>query len=101
MTFEPTEAQAAIVATARAFARDRVAPAAAENDRLARFPRDLVTGLGELGLLAINVPAAHGGYGYTGEYGVERHDRDARITEIYEGTSEIQRVDIAASVLKG
>jgi alkylation response protein AidB-like acyl-CoA dehydrogenase len=61
VTFEPNEAQAAVAATARAFARDRVAPAAAENDRLARFPHDLVKGLGELGLLAVNVPAAHGG----------------------------------------
>ncbi len=43
----------------------------------------------------------HGGYGYVTEYGVERHMRDARITEIYEGTSEIQRIVIAASVLKG
>ncbi len=41
-----------------------------------------------------------GGYGYTKEYDVERHVRDARITEIYEGTSEIQRVIISASVLK-
>ena len=42
----------------------------------------------------------HGGYGYTTEYGVERHYRDARITEIYEGTSEIQRIVIAAGTLK-
>ncbi|MCC6645571.1 MAG: acyl-CoA dehydrogenase family protein [Polyangiaceae bacterium] len=42
----------------------------------------------------------HGGYGYTTEYGVERHYRDARITEIYEGTSEIQRIVIAANLLK-
>jgi butyryl-CoA dehydrogenase len=41
-----------------------------------------------------------GGYGYTMEYDAERHVRDARITEIYEGTSEIQRVVISASVLK-
>jgi len=42
----------------------------------------------------------HGGYGYSQEFPVERHYRDARITEIYEGTSEIQRIVIAASLLK-
>ncbi|MGC3998311.1 MAG: acyl-CoA dehydrogenase [Anaeromyxobacter sp.] len=43
----------------------------------------------------------HGGYGYVKDYDVERHWRDSRITEIYEGTSEIQRMVIAAGVLKG
>ena len=42
----------------------------------------------------------HGGYGYTTEFGVERHYRDARITEIYEGTSEIQRIVIANGMLR-
>jgi len=42
----------------------------------------------------------HGGYGYVHEYDVERYFRDARITEIYEGTSEIQRLVIARSVIK-
>ena len=41
----------------------------------------------------------HGGYGYLKSYGVERLYRDAKITEIYEGTSEIQRLVIARSVL--
>ncbi len=41
----------------------------------------------------------HGGYGYMKEYAVERHYRDAKITEIYEGTSEVQRMVIARSVL--
>ncbi|MGQ0793609.1 MAG: acyl-CoA dehydrogenase [Deltaproteobacteria bacterium] len=42
----------------------------------------------------------HGGYGYTTDYPVERHFRDAKITEIYEGTSEVQRIVIASEVLK-
>ena len=42
----------------------------------------------------------HGGYGYTREYPVERMMRDAKITEIYEGTSEVQRMVIAGSLLK-
>ena len=41
----------------------------------------------------------HGGYGYIKETGVERLMRDAKITQIYEGTSEIQRVVIARSLL--
>jgi butyryl-CoA dehydrogenase len=41
----------------------------------------------------------HGGYGYMKEFKVERLYRDQRITEIYEGTSEIQRVVIARSLL--
>ncbi len=42
----------------------------------------------------------HGGYGYMKEYSVERNYRDAKITEIYEGTNEVQRMVIAASILR-
>ena len=42
----------------------------------------------------------HGGYGYTREYDVERMMRDAKITEIYEGTSEVQRMVISGALLK-
>ncbi len=42
----------------------------------------------------------HGGYGYTESYPVERHYRDAKITELYEGTSEVQRMVISRSALR-
>ena len=42
----------------------------------------------------------HGGYGFVKEYHVERLMRDAKITQIYEGTSEIQRIVISRSILK-
>ena len=43
----------------------------------------------------------HGGYGFVKEYHVERLMRDAKITQIYEGTSEVQRIVISRNVLKG
>jgi len=46
-----------------------------------------------------NAVQIHGGYGYSREYDVERFFRDAKVTEIYEGTSEIQRMVIARSIL--
>jgi butyryl-CoA dehydrogenase len=49
---------------------------------------------------AINAVQVHGGYGYMKEYDVERYFRDSKLTEIYEGTSEVQRLVIAASLLR-
>jgi butyryl-CoA dehydrogenase len=48
---------------------------------------------------AIKAVQIHGGYGYTKDYAVERFFRDAKITEIYEGTNEIQRLVIASQLL--
>ena len=42
----------------------------------------------------------HGGYGYTREYPIERMMRDAKITEIYEGTSEVQKMVISKYAFK-
>jgi len=51
-------------------------------------------------LLSHKALQIHGGYGYVTDYPVERYYRDARVTEIYEGTSEIQRLVIASTFLK-
>jgi alkylation response protein AidB-like acyl-CoA dehydrogenase len=50
--------------------------------------------------VAIDAVQIHGGYGYTREYPVERFMRDAKITQIYEGTNQIQRVVIARDLLR-
>ena len=50
--------------------------------------------------VTIEAVQVHGGYGYVKEYHVERLMRDAKITQIYEGTSEIQRIVIARGILK-
>jgi len=42
----------------------------------------------------------HGGYGYSREHAIERIYRDARVTRIYEGTSEVQRIVIAREMLR-
>ena len=52
----------------------------------------------DAGVKAIQV---YGGYGYMKDYPVERYFRDAKVTEIYEGTSEIQRLVIASELLDG
>ncbi|MBI4811304.1 MAG: acyl-CoA dehydrogenase [Ignavibacteriales bacterium] len=49
---------------------------------------------------ALEAIQIHGGYGYVKEYNVERYLRDAKITEIYEGTSEVQRIVISRGLLK-
>jgi alkylation response protein AidB-like acyl-CoA dehydrogenase len=50
--------------------------------------------------VALEAIQTHGGYGYVREYLVERYLRDAKITEIYEGTSEIQHIVIARELIK-
>ena len=63
MDFEANETQALIRDTARAFARDVVAPGARERDRKELFPKDIYARMGELGLLGVNVPPELGGAG--------------------------------------
>jgi alkylation response protein AidB-like acyl-CoA dehydrogenase len=53
--------------------------------------------------MAVTVDAVQllGGYGYTKDFPVERYLRDAKVTQIYEGTNQVQRVVIARELLKG
>ena len=51
--------------------------------------------------ITVEAVQVHGGYGYVKEYHVERMMRDAKITQIYEGTSEIQRLVISRNIIKG
>lgn len=48
---------------------------------------------------ALDAIQVHGGYGYSREYPVERFLRDAKVTQIYEGTSEVQKLVIAKALL--
>jgi len=53
---------------------------------------------GQVTDLAVQI---HGGYGYSKAYAVERYFRDARVTRIYEGTSEVHRMVVARETLQG
>ena len=64
MQVELTEPQRQLRDTVRAFAEARIKPVAAEHDRTGRFPREIMTGLGELGALGVFVPEAYGGAGF-------------------------------------
>lgn len=63
MGFELTEEQKMIRAMVRQFARDEILPTAAERDRTREFPREILTKMGELGLMGMNVPTEYNGAG--------------------------------------
>jgi butyryl-CoA dehydrogenase len=90
-----TELDAARLLTLRAAAmKDKGVRHSAESAMAKLFASEMCERVTSKGI------QIHGGYGYVKEFDAERHWRDSRITEIYEGTSEIQRIVIAASVLK-
>jgi len=103
--FQAIQFMLADMATEIDAARLLVRKAAWKQDSGARFSLEASTAKLFASEMATRVAhkaiQIHGGYGYSREYSVERAYRDARITEIYEGTSEIQRLVIAAWVLKG
>lgn len=90
-----TELDAARLLTLRAaYLKDRGVRHTQESSMAKLYASELATRAAHRNI------QVHGGYGYSTEYDAERHYRDARITEIYEGTSEIQRLVIAARALK-
>src|SRR5437879_1322703 len=90
-----TAVEAARLLTLRAaFLKDRGLPYTKEAAMAKLFAAETAM------TLATQAVQVHGGYGYTREFAVERYFRDAKVTEIYEGTSEIQRLVIAGQLLK-
>ncbi len=102
--FQAIQFMLADMATDIDAARLLVRKAAWKQDSGARFSLEAATAKLFASEMATRVThkatQIHGGYGYSKEYPVERAYRDARITEIYEGTSEIQRLVIASWVLR-
>lgn len=101
--FQNTAFQIADMATKVEAARNLVYKAAVAKDTKKRFSVEAAMAKLYAAEVAMEVTTKavqlHGGYGYTREYDVERMMRDAKITEIYEGTSEVQRMVISGSVL--
>ncbi len=102
--FQAIQFMLADMATELDAARLLIRKAAWKQDTGARFSMDAAAAKLFASEMATRVThkaiQIHGGYGYSREYPVERAYRDARITEIYEGTSEIQRLVISSWVLK-
>jgi len=102
--FQAIQFMLADMATELGAARLLIRKAAWKQDTGARFSMDAAAAKLFASEMATRVThkaiQIHGGNGYSREYPVERNYRDARITEIYEGTSEIQRLVIASWVLR-
>lgn len=102
--FQNTQFKIADMATQIEAARCLVYKAAQAKDTQKNFSQEAAMAKLFASETAMNVTTQavqlFGGYGYTREYPVERMMRDAKITEIYEGTSEVQRMVISASVLR-
>jgi alkylation response protein AidB-like acyl-CoA dehydrogenase len=90
-----TEIDAARLLTYRAaWLKDRGLPFAREASMAKVYAAETAK------MVTNNAMQIHGGYGYCKDYPIERYLRDAKITEIYEGTSEMQRMTIARHILK-
>ncbi|MFW0861234.1 MAG: acyl-CoA dehydrogenase family protein [Dethiobacter sp.] len=100
MNFQLSPEHEMIRKMVREFAEKEVAPTAAERDEKEEFSRGIFVKIAGTGLTGIPWEEKYGGYGYSREYPVERMMRDAKITQIYEGTNEVQRL-VISRYLKG
>ena len=104
MDFHLSKEQEMIRKMYREFAETEVKPLAEELDEEERFPMETVEKMAKLFAaeaasdVTRRAVQLFGGYGYTREYPVERMMRDAKITEIYEGTSEVMKMVISGSM---
>lgn len=102
--FQNTQFELANMKTKIEAARLLVYKAALAKDKGGKFSTDAAMAKLYASEVAMEVTTKavqlHGGYGYTRDYNVERMMRDAKITEIYEGTSEVQRMVISGALLK-
>jgi butyryl-CoA dehydrogenase len=102
--FQNTQFQLANMQTATEAARLLVYKAACYKDNHLPYSKEAAMAKLFASETAMDVTTKavqlYGGYGYTREYPVERMMRDAKITEIYEGTSEVQRMVISTSIFK-
>ena len=94
MQSSATGIEAARVLTLRAaFLKDKGVPFGPEASMAKLFASEMAM------RVTTDAIQVHGGYGYITEYQVERHFRDAKITQLYEGTSQIQKLVIARHLL--
>ena len=94
MDLNLTDEQALIKQTAKEFTDRELIPVADANSKNHHFDLEMVAKIAAQGYLGAIVPSEYGGAGYSTDHPVERFFRDARVTTIYEGTSQIQQLII-------
>jgi alkylation response protein AidB-like acyl-CoA dehydrogenase len=96
----PSEEAEALLELTRELATKELAPQVAEAEEKGEFPASAYALLGKSGLMSLPFAEERGGNGYTRDYPVERYFRDAKVTQIFEGTNQVQRMVIGRDLLK-
>ncbi len=99
MDFGLSDEQKQLKEEVQRLGKNEARPNAREYDIEENFPHDIVGSAAEMGLCGATIPMEYSGAGYVNDFDVERFYRDAKITQIYEGTTEIQKNIIARELL--